>query len=225
MIRLCFFSLILLISCSMTTPKLGSQDSDQALAERLLAMDYHAILLPGTAEADALWADGVHADALVRLARDAERPMRVRLFALEVYRIRRDALPEGFTVQAAMPLYIYALTQTPWEDSDLGISGNDWGMLAYLDRQGYTGAGGLTQRTLSLGPDLVPLLRPLLDDSRLVQYAGSRDATTGNMLAYQVRDVTAYLIQRLLGEMPDYHPERADRDRLIAVLRERVGEK
>lgn len=225
MIRLWIFFLILLVSCSMTTPKIAPQHSDQALAERLLAVDYHAILLPGTAEADALWADGAHADALARLAKEADRPMRVRLFALEVYRIRREALPEGFTAQAAMPLYVHALLQTPWDGSDLGISGNDWGMLAYLDRQGYHGAGGLAQRTLSLGPDLIPLLRPLLDDSRPVQYAGSRDATTGNMLAYEVRDVAGYLIQRLLGEVPEYHAERADRDRVIAALRERVGER
>lgn len=188
------------------------------LAQRLEAADYHEILLPGMPVADSLWADGAQADALAALAQDKGQSLRVRFFALEIYRIRRAKLPEGCTVADAIPLYVFALKHTPWEDDGLGISGNDWGFLAYLDQQGHDGANGLGKRTLELGAEMIPHLRPFLTDSRSVQYEGSRDATTGNMLAYQVKDVAAYLILRLQGQPLVYLQDRAARDKEIKAL-------
>jgi hypothetical protein len=194
-----------------------------SLAAQLKSAHYHDLLLPGTPVADALWADGTHADALADLAQDSSQTLRVRFFALELYRVRTGAFPDGCAVADVIPLYVYALANTPWEGSDLGVSGNDWGFWAYLDDQGHEGAGGLGQRVLALGEAVIPHLRPFLMDSRPVTFAGSRDATTGKMLAYQVRDVAAYLILRLRGEARGYVRERAARDAAIAELMARLG--
>jgi hypothetical protein len=127
------------------------------------------------------------------------------------------------SAEDAATCYAYALAQTPWEDDNPGLSGNDWGFLAYVDAAVDNGANGLGGRLLGLGRAALPALRPLLDDIRPVSYEGSKDATVGNGCAYQVNDVAAHYIARLLGRVPVYAEGRDERDAAIAALRDSLG--
>jgi hypothetical protein len=222
MIRTLLLSLILVPCCmSHTVSSAGQTDFD--LAAQLASADYHAAVLPGQELADRLWAEGTRRENFALVCTDTAQSLRVRFLALESYQVRTGDRPAEMSAAAAAVCYAYALAHTPWEDDNPGLSGNDWGFLAYLDATGDTGANGLGSRLLALGVPAVAALQPLLDDPRPVHYAGSKDATVGNACAYQVKDVAAFYVARLLDLEVVYVEAREKRDAVIGDLQRRLG--
>lgn len=203
----------------MTSPHLPVEGPVADLAARLAQADYHEAVLPGQTLADSLWAEGAQRDRFALLATDTAQSLRVRFLALEIHYLRTGGRPEGMSAADAAACYAYALAHTPWEDDNTGLSGNDWGFLAYLDPVGDTGVNGLGGRLLTLGRAALPALRLLLDDTRPVTYQGSKDATVGNGCAYQVKDVAAFYVARLLAREVVYVGSRERRDLEIGELK------
>lgn len=73
----------------------------------------------------------------------------------------------------------------------------------------------MVQRSLSGW--LVPiLLKPLHNNTTVLQYAGSREATAGNIYQYLVADMTASILCAILHPPYTFHKDIAERDAWIA---------
>jgi hypothetical protein len=90
---------------------------------------------------------------------------------------------------------------------------NAWGLPGY-------GLGDPARALLSLGPDAVAALAPLLDDLRPAPLEGSQDATTAAMYGNRVADYAWFLICTVRrGRDCEYPMDPAERDRLRAEVR------
>jgi hypothetical protein len=196
-----------------------SPSNHNDLVKRLAARNYRQLVSEGNAESETMRADGANAQALTRLILDATQAERVRFLALELSWTRIGHLPEDISKQEAAGLMTSALQHTPFEQDNWGLAGNDWGLLWFLEADGYEGAQSLGLHLISLGHDALEPLEKMLDNTTLVEYEGSKEAMVGNDLGYRVMDVAAYFIGRITGKPMQYSADVAERDRGIAALK------
>jgi hypothetical protein len=160
---------------------------------------------------DELWkTSAADLDALVR---DASQDHLARFLAAEILFLRSPGYPPADARAVLAPLYAEALVQTGARSGGWGLAGNMWGFLYERDDLGSAG-----EHVMAIGADMVPALRPLLDNTDVILYEGSQEATLGNSLRYRVKDVAAYFIGRLTKTPVAFHPAPADRDRELAKL-------
>lgn len=193
------------------TPAGGNSDLT-SLARRLIELGYRALFVaPDRSQLDALWSGA--AGELDALARDPGQDHQARFLAAELLFSKQPGFPPADLRPVLAPLYAEALGQTGNLTGRWQLQGNQWGLLH------DAGPGPVGTHLLALGADAVAALRPLLDKDERVLYEGSRDATTGNMRRYRIKDIAAYYISRITGRPLAFHADPIERDRAINELK------
>jgi hypothetical protein len=215
-------SLLVLLSAMAMLTECGNPTGHSDLATQIAAADYRQLTSESSAIAETLWANGDNAQALTSIVVDVTQPERVRFLALELSWTRLGHLPAGISQQVAADLITSALQHTPFEQENWGLAGNDWGLLWFLDADGYEGARPLGLHLIVLGKDAMEPLATLLGDASIVEYEGSKEAMVGNDLGYRVMDVAAYFIGRISGDRIPFETDLAKRDAAIADLKAKL---
>ena len=115
-------------------------------------------------------------------------------------------------------LYADALRHTADDEQRPWLRANAWGLLYAVDDAGPAGS-----HFVRLGDAAIPELVALLDDTRRLVYAGSKDATVGNERGYRIKDAAAFYLGRILGGGVPFHQVLGERDAEIERLRRRVS--
>ena len=185
------------------------------LARKLTSRAYgEFFVLPAHEQTiERVWAEPGNHQSLERLAIDAAQSLEARFLACEVLFTRDFTFVSRVPAAAVAEVYANALAH------NLTGMANSWGLLYE-----HADAGPVGIRFIMLGEAAVPALSRLLDDdSSPVVYAGSKEATVGNAYHYRVKDFAAYYLGRIRRVPVTFHREIAQRDREIALLREKLA--
>lgn len=182
------------------------------LARRLVELGYRTLfIMPDRSQLDGLWSSAARElDALIR---DPGQDHQARFLAAEILFAKQAGFPPADLRPILAPLYAEALGQTGNLTGRWQLQGNQWGLVH------DAGPGPVGNHLLALGTDAVSALRPLLDKDERVLYEGSKDATTGSMRRYRIKDIAAYYLGRITGRPLALHADVADRDRAIDQLK------
>lgn len=133
---------------------------------------------------DALWEDGRSRPVLESLVADTAADWRARFLAAEILFTKLPGYPPAEAKADLAAVYAAALRDVP------NSAANPWGLPGTVD-------GPIARHVLELGDAAVHALGGLLEDTRLVVYEGSKEATFGNSFHYRVKDIAAALIARI----------------------------
>jgi hypothetical protein len=195
-------------------------ESVDDVAARLAEAGYAGLFLYGDrGQAESIWRDGANRARLEQIVRGDRFPDLTRLLASELLYAKAPGYPPDGWGETLARLYAYALATTGDNAGTAPLSGNQWGFMYYTDQLGVADYGPLGAHLLAAERAAIPHLAPLLDDTDAIVYEGSRDATTGNNLAYRVKDAAAYYIGKLAGIPVRFHEQPADRDAEIERLK------
>ena len=178
----------------------------------LQAHTYTSLFTPvsGTTVADSIWQGGKGQAGLVQIVQTDSLPFEVRFLAAEVLH-QHNNLPTSTHAQYLAKIYAWALQHTATEEGmTFGLMGNMWGMLYEHDDAGTSG-----QVLPSLGKAAIPLLTPMLKNKAHIEYEGSREATTGHLYQYRVKDFAAYYLHKITQEPITFYQDHAQRDQEI----------
>jgi hypothetical protein len=160
-----------------------------ALATQIESLDYPTLIF-GDAFADL----SAHESALRDIISSADASHPARFLAAELLRKSGKLDLKDVNADALAEAYCQALlTCTSERGFSMGLVGNAWGYLSLGDDL------GLGQIFIDLGQASIPALRRLATHREVVQYEGSRDATTGNALMPRVKDFAAYYLHLITG--------------------------
>lgn len=176
-------------------------------ADALTQAGYGGLFLAGDhSAAGAIWDGGAgraELEALVDGGSDLER-----VLASEVLYAYADDYPGDRDLGA---VYARALALSGLRGGSLVLNGNLWGLLD------AGGDGPLGEHLLAAGESAIAPLRELLDDSAVLFYEGSEDATIGNGRRHRVKDAAAYFLGELTGSPVRFSDDPAERDAEIAA--------
>ncbi len=185
------------------------------LAKKLLSPDFDGFFGYPTHDelVERTWDNGNAEAALLQLIADSTQPTRARLIAAEVMFAKNFIFMNQMKIPALAKLYCDALA-----DDVIGTA-NPWGLLYDYDDAGEVGI-----RFQMMGKEAAPALLELLQDARPGPfYEGSKEATTGQMLHYRIKDFAAYYISKIYNYPLTYSAEFKDRDAAIALMRKALG--
>ena len=137
----------------------------------------------------------------VRVAKEGALTAYQRLLAIESLFNKNEEI--GLNRKEIAEIYCKSLAKNFLKLANL------WGTPVHPERLG--------KRLISLGSEALPALQTLLSNKQIVQYIGSRDVTTGNVLQIRVKDFGAVFMAAILKipyKLADTH---AARDAWIAA--------
>ncbi|SET51934.1 hypothetical protein SAMN05216326_13227 [Nitrosomonas marina] len=172
-----------------------------------------------------IWRDGNNRAYLERIVQDKQFEDIARVVASEIlYKEKPDYPPSEYDDALA---YVYSQALRMTGNNDVLVSklmGNQWGFLYHDDELGDAGREILGRHLMATGNKSIPYLIPLLDDTNLILYEGSQEATLGNSFGYRVKDAAAYYIAKLLGIDIRFYQQIEDRDKEIKKLKSKLRE-
>lgn len=178
------------------------------LAQRLLNLGYENLFMRlDYSTLNELWQEPELPQRLEQLASDPTSPPQARFLAAEILFHQQTSYPPDRETANLAQVYATALA-----DAKIG---NPWGLPGQVGQP----AG---RHLLQLGQPAVAPLMALLDDTRSVPYAGSREATFGNRYHYRVKDLAAFYISQLCQLPYTVHQTPEERDREIEQLQSQV---
>lgn len=186
----------------------GTQGGDSGrLAGKLTGLGYAGLFQgPDEAAVDAIWKEAGAPEALASLAVAPDAPAEARFLAAEILFSRREAYPAEEHKGQLAAAYAAALA-----GNFTGVA-NPWGLPGLLP-------GLAAEHYVTLGAAAVPELVRLLDDEQRVYYAGSQEATLGNVYQYRVKDLAAFFISRIRGLPFEVRESPRERDAEIERLK------
>ena len=231
---------ILLASCNQEqfakNPLGNSQEKamhneNTKLSQELMELGYTELFFRmGYENLEKVWEKSENGAQLISLIQDSSQHSYGRFLASEILFhkqpgfISATAADERKTLTETLgKLYAQALQNRDSKDFNDLIPGNVWGFLYYMDDQGLGGEERVGKNLLQIGKGAVVPLMALLSDGEKVGYIGSREATTGNMLNYRVKDVAAYFLGKILDIKVTFHENWEDRDQEIKALITKVN--
>jgi hypothetical protein len=215
---------VIVLFCAACDTDLGGKqmqsDSTKEIAKVLADAGYHGLFLSGDPnQAADVWKRGANRAQLEQMVQDKSQPDLVRVLAAEILFENAPGFPKPEWMGALGYLYAQALAMSGNARDEYPITGNQWGYMYYTDEQGLRDYGDLGKRLVGIGQEAVPHLAQLLDDTDVIFYEGSREATLGNSLGYRVKDAAAYYIGQITGIPVKFQRELAERDAEIERLK------
>jgi hypothetical protein len=173
-------------------------------------MDYHMV--------DSFWNHGKNKSALLEIVTQNHYPHYARLLASEILFHSDSTYPPYALLDTLAYVYARALYITG-DTKTYPLMGNEWGFMYYNDKDGITDYEVIGAHLMLTGKRAVPYLRPLLNDTDIIVYWGSEEATIGNSLMYRVKDAAAYYIGKITGIPVKYFEHNDERDAEIERLK------
>jgi hypothetical protein len=193
-------SLLLCLICASCKTMKYARNAGDTLADQLTEAGYGKLFqYAGQVELHRLYDQHGQA-AFERLAGDASATSLARLLACEVLYFQSQAPRLAVAAQALV--YVAVL------DAQSIGSANPWGTPRDPNILG--------QRIIRFGADAVPFLIDLLGNTTVLSYAGSREATSGNLYQYRIKDLAASLICAIRGVPYVFQQDFGGRDAWIA---------
>jgi hypothetical protein len=201
--RLAFAIVLFTIHCltagCKTMPSSKTPTASSSLATQLTETGYESLFLTQDLSDLQALVDQFGEAAFDDLVRDSTASYHPRLLAAEgLFALQKQ--PTASAAQLAQ-IYVAAL-----EQQFLNIA-NPWGTPKAL--------GNLSKRILEFGADAVPFLIDLLGNTTVLSYAGSREATSGNLYQYRIKDLAASLICAIRGVTYVFQQDFGERDAWI----------
>lgn len=208
-------------STCLSIEKNMSQEALQTISASLTDAGYAGLFLSGDRGlSDSIWQNGENRTYLEQIVQSSDYPDLARILASEVlYEKVPDYPPAGWDNTLAY-LYSQALALTGVETGGLQITGNQWGYMYHSDEVGIQDYGTLGLHLVETGITAISHLTKLLDNTDIIFYEGSREATLGNSLRYRVKDAAAYFIGKITGTPVQFYEQLADRDTEIERLKQ-----
>jgi hypothetical protein len=157
-----------------------------------------------------IWAEGHSLRKLHAIVSNSTLDSRTRFLAAEVLFTKCSDYPPADVVSDLVGIYAAALQHAPESMA------NPWGLPG-------DPSGQIAQHVIRLGESAIPALCTMLDDSRIVKFGGSKEATFANSYDFRVKDIAASLIARILNLpfVPDTKPTARDKaiQKLAATLK------
>ncbi len=139
---------------------------------------------------------------------DEKAETNTRFIAAEILFSVDPAFPDKKYIDIVTKIYADKL-------ADANTEGNCWGVPN--EEAGWVEKP--TRNFIKLGKPAIPHLKKLLDDGRILQYIGSEEATTGNGHKVRVKDVSAYIISKIIGKTYGIDWPEKDNDSKEMIIR------
>lgn len=173
------------------------------------ANNYYGIFILNAGEpADSIWEIRENRTVIDSILLQHTAAPRVLFICAEVKFYKTNWKPSPAECKWLAPLYAKALKE------NFTKVGNPWGL---PDDHGDIG-----EHVLLMGDDAVMAFKPLLRCRTPLTYIGSRDATTGKMYAFRVKDIAANYISELKGLDFEVDKSPRKRDKLIRDLKKKI---
>lgn len=175
----------------------------------VLGQPIESYALPQGAGHVALTKAGATPDQLVAIGKDATCPNAVRFAAFEgwIGLVGENELGKVDDATAD------AMASVQAEAIRTADEGSPWSLPSAVT------SSHLSRHLIVLGRRVLPKLKPLLDDTRELPYAGSETAAIASLRKYRVNDLAAAIIATIIGVPYQDDPTLAARDLQIAELR------
>jgi hypothetical protein len=197
--------------------------NNNKLAAQLKEGGYDGLFLSGSRDfADSIWQLEKNHRALLEIVAGARYDDYVRLLASEILFLKKKNFPPADMQDTLAYIYSNALFITATPSSNSGLYGNLWGYMYNGTQYGNANHDVLGSHLIQIGKKAVPYLSKLLDDTGLIFYEGSQEATKGNSYKYRVKDAAAYYIGEILGIPVQFHENFIDRDNEIDMLLKKI---
>ena len=170
---------------------------------------------------ESIWGHGAHKELLQEMVLKPKHSELVRLLASEVLYAKDAGYPPEDWKEPLAFIYARALTLSGKDERQVP-PGNTWGFMYYNGNGGPNDYGPLGTHLMQTGVKAIPQLARLLDNSDILVYEGSEDATIGNGLQYRVKDAAAYYIGKLAGITVQFYQDYAKRDTEIEHLKQKI---
>ena len=217
-----FLLIVITISnCSISNYPIVEKKKEDKLAAKLNKLLYYD-LFPSEDNSlfDSIWLNGKNQEALLFIVSQERYNEFVRVLASEILYEKKADYPTPNLKDVLSHIYPKALEIAGNNESR--FSGNLWGFMYHTDKFGINDFGILGKHLIEIGKVCIPYLAKRLNNNNLLIYEGSRDATTGNMLKYRVKDAAAYYIGKLANIPVQFYENHADRDAEIERLKEKL---
>lgn len=188
----------------------------------LTDQNYKNIFLLNESIQKDVWNEGGNRSELMYIAKNNNYPDYIRFLVSEILFANDKNYPDKKTKEIIGPLYAKALENSTNTSTLLWLTGNQWGFMYYGDQHGLDSFGEVGQHLLVIGEDVIPSLVQLLNNSAVIYYEGSKEATLGNNLAYRVKDVSAYYIAKITDKKIYFYKNNKERDAEIERLKKQV---
>ena len=196
--------------------------NESKLASKLTEAGFSGLFQYGERSlCDSIWQDGKNQKTLISIVSNTKHNDYTRLLASEVLYAKTNEYPPANLDDALAYIYSQALEISGENEGSL-LSGNLWGFMYHTDRLGISNYGILGKHLIECGISAIPNLKKILDNDNLLYYEGSRDATTGNMLKYRVKDAAAYYIGKIAGVPIQFYENYPERDAEIERLKDKL---
>ncbi|MCP2727807.1 hypothetical protein [Limnofasciculus baicalensis] len=193
----------------------------ETIAINLTDAGYSGLFLSGRHNlSDSIWQKGENRIYLEQIVQSSNYSDLTRLLASEILYEKVSHYPPEEWEDNLAYVYAQALAITGSETGDFQILGNQWGFMYHTDKQGVKDYGTLGTHLVNTGKKAIPYLTKLLDNSEIIFYEGSQEATLGNSLRYRVKDAAAFYIGKIAGIPVKFYEQNADRDAEIERLKE-----
>jgi hypothetical protein len=214
-----YFSLFLLFSCTINK-QLPMNKKKLLLAEQLTQLGYSKLFQLGEHSlADSIWEDGKNYQNLLEIVSKNDYDDYARLLASEILFLKQKDYPTKDLEYILAYIYTKALFITGDNAKSFRLSGNLWGFMYHTDKLGFNDNGILGNHLLNTKKKALPYLLKLLDDTEIIFYEGSQEATLGNSLKYRVKDAVAYFIGKIMKISVQFYENPVDRDKEIEKLK------
>lgn len=201
---------------------MNHKNTTEEVAGRLQATGYTELFWQtDTSTIDAIWQQGANRVALYNIVLQPEHDDETRLLASEILYAKDTGYPPEHLKEPLSFIYARALLLSGKEEGSI-LPGNAWGLMYYNDNNNENDYGSLGAHLIGTGLNAVPHLVRLLNESSVLVYAGSEEATIGNGLQYRVKDAVAYYIGKLKGIPVTFHQDVVARDKEIDLLKQKL---
>jgi hypothetical protein len=182
-----------------------------SLERNLVETGYAALFLYGMgSKANSFWENGTYQKELEEIVYSETGAPQAKFLAAEI--LRRNGIDLYHTVAQ---VYAEALQHSSENTDEFWqINANEWVQLFDTFETGPLG-----EQLLSFGNDAIPHLHALLDNTDLILYDGSEEATLGNKVPFRVKDLAAYFISTLVNRPLNLPEDTPGRDKVIEQLK------
>ena len=191
-------------------------NDSQHIVKILSETDYASLFYySNKSSIDSVWQNGKNQKKIEKIVTDSKYSNYVRFLASEIlFEKMKDYPPDTLRTELAK-IYTEALMRTGGEVSKFRLSGNAWGLLYELDDVGILG-----KHLISFGIYVIPYLINLLDNTEVVYYEGSKEATLGNSYKLRIKDFSAFFLGKIKTIPLKYYANNDERDLQIGRLKE-----
>jgi hypothetical protein len=176
-------------------------------------MDYRLV--------DSIWSNGKNESGLMEIVMQRHYSDLARLMASEILFHSKKDYPSKELLDTLAYVYARALYITG-DTKNYPLMGNEWGFMYYTDKDSIKDYEIIGSHLMLTGIKVVPYLMNLLNDTNIIVYWGSQEATLGNSLRYRVKDAAAFYISKIKHIPVHFYDDFSKRDAEVKRLYEEL---